>query len=111
MIERRQLQRLQMRYAVSLWKPGDGTFTRTMTENLNCQGFYCLSGEPYSPGDELQATLEVPVPYGNGHLRDYLTLQCQVEVVRIKGRQSGLACRIKDYTVVRGSRASLKKIH
>jgi hypothetical protein len=100
MVERRHLQRLQMRCAVSLWKPGDGTFTRTTTENLTCQGFYCLSGEPYLPGDKLRATLEIPAPYWNGRNGFCLTLQCQVEVVRIEGRQSGVGCRIKDYTVV-----------
>jgi len=71
-----------------------------MTENLTCRGFFCLSGEPYLPGDELQAILEVPAPYENGQPSGYLTLQCQVEVVRIKSRQSGVACRIKDYRTI-----------
>jgi PilZ domain len=108
MIERRHQQRVQMRCAVSLWKPGDGTFTRTMTENLSSSGFFCLSSEAYQPGDELQATLEVPAPYRNGRHSSYLTLQCQVRVVRIQGRPSGLACRIEAYTVI--PYASIQKI-
>ena len=79
-----------------------------MTENLTCRGFFCLSGEPYLPGDELQAILEVPPSYWDGRPSGYLTLQCQVEVVRVKGRHSGLACRIKEYTVVADPQLSLK---
>jgi hypothetical protein len=72
-----------------------------VTDNLTCGGFFCLSGEVYLPGDELQATLELPAPRRNGY-GGHLTLQCQVEVVRIKGlaEQSGVACRIRDYTVI-----------
>jgi hypothetical protein len=103
MIERRQLRRLQMRCAVSLWKPSDGTFTRTTTENVSCDGFFSLCGTPYSPGDELQATLELPAFERRGQFDDCLTLQCLVEVVRIRGQEFGLACRIKDYTVIANS--------
>lgn len=103
MIERRRLRRLQIRCSVSLWKPSDGTFTLTVTENLTSGGFFCLCREPYLPGDELQATLDVPSQYGKGKQEGRLTLQCQVEVVRIDERQSGIACRIKDYTVISGS--------
>ncbi len=100
MTERRHLPRVQMRCSVSLWKSADGTVTHTTTENLTSRGFFCLSGEPYLPGDELHATLEVPAEYCNGLTTGHLILQCQVEVVRIQGEQSGLGCRIKDYTVL-----------
>jgi hypothetical protein len=100
MIERRQLPRLQIRCGVSLWKPSDGTFTKTVTENLTCQGFFCLSAESYLPGDKLQATLEVPVPFWNSRHKGGLTLQCQVEVVRVDGRPSGVACKITEYMVI-----------
>jgi hypothetical protein len=79
-----------------------------MTENLTCRGFFCLSDESYLPGDELQATLEVPAPCWNGRRRDGFFVQCQVEVVRLKGRQSGIGCRIKDYTVIADPQAELK---
>lgn len=100
MIERRRLQRLQIRCAVSLWKPSDGTFTRTVTENLTSSGFFLLSRESYLPGDKLEATLEVPARSSNGGHTGCLHLQCQVEVLRIDDRQSGIACRIKEYTVL-----------
>jgi len=86
----RQHQPVSVRCAVSLWKPSDGTFARTVTENLTASGFLCVSKESYRPGDKLEATLELP----------RLALQCQVEVVRMEQPGSGLACRIKEYTVI-----------
>src|ERR1700722_11775836 len=109
MIERRHLARLQMKCAVLLWNPGDGSFTRSITENLSCGGFSCLSGESYRPGDELEAMLEVPARYRNGRPKGFLTLQCRVEVVRTNGRQSRVGCRIKDYTVIAPSASVTEK--
>ena len=101
MTERRRLQRFRIRCPVSLWKPGDGTFTPTVTENLTCDSFYCLSDEEYSPGEQLEATLEVPAKMQRGAVRGALVLQCIVEVVRMDGSpRTGIACRIKDYVVV-----------
>ncbi len=101
MIERRRVQRLQMQCAVSLWKPSDGTFRRTVTENLTCRGFFCQAGAGYAVGDELQATLELLAPYLNGREGPCLILQCQAEVLRIGAQESGMACRIKGYTVLK----------
>ena len=79
-----------------------------MTENLTSGGFFCLCREAYLRGDELQATLDVPSQYGNGRQEGRLTLQCQVEVVRIDEQTSGIACRIKDYTVIGGSAIAIE---
>ena len=87
----RRHQPVPLRCAVSLWKPSDGTFARTMTEHLTSSGFLCISKERYRPGDELEATLEVASD---------IALQCQVEVVRTEDPRSGLACRIKEYSVI-----------
>ena len=101
MTERRRADRVRLRCAVSLWKPGDGTVTHTETENLTSIGFFCLSSEEYLPGDELQATLEVPARIHKGRPTGSLLLRCQVEVVRMNSLpQSGVACRIKDYAVI-----------
>jgi hypothetical protein len=107
MIDRQENDRVEMRYAVSLWKPSDGTFTRTLTESLTPEGFFCVSNQPYRPGDQLEATLEVPTRQGNRWNTPRLALQCQVEVVRVKGRQSRIGFRIKEYTVIEGSSVSL----
>ena len=103
MTERRQTRRLQMQCGVLLWNPTDGTFTRTITEDLSCQGFSCQASDPYLAGEELQAILEIPSGSGNSRRQNMLTVQCQVEVVRIRNRPSGVGCRIKDYTVIAGS--------
>jgi hypothetical protein len=104
MIERRKLERLPLRCPVSLWRPTDGIFTRTMTENLSSDGFYCLSSEFFALGDELEARLEIPDQHPD-HARPErgkmaaLALQCRIEVVRAEdlGEKRGLGCRIKEY--------------
>jgi hypothetical protein len=102
MIDRRNHERIRLRCPVSLWKSTEGTFVRTETENLNCRGFFCYSTEPYLPGDDLQATVEVPERFRNDRGTGSLVLRCQVEVVRIERLQAkyGVACQVKDYTVI-----------
>ena len=89
MIERRRVQRLQMQCTVSLWKPSDGAYRRTVTENLTCRGFFWQAGAGYVFGDELQAGLELSLP--NVTVRDgpSLILQCRSEVLRIEAQESG----------------------
>jgi hypothetical protein len=101
MTERRRVQRLQMQYVVSLWKPSDGTYRRTVTENLNCCGFFCQAGVGFVVGDELQATLELSALNWTGRAGPFLILQCRAKVLRIEGRESGMACRITGYTVLK----------
>jgi hypothetical protein len=99
--EQRQQKRLPLPYSVSLWRPSDGAFTRTKTENLSCQGFFCCSQEPYEMGDVLLATLEVRAPVEQGQKSACLVLHCTVEVVRVQS--GGIACRLKDYTIIHGA--------
>jgi|HubBroStandDraft_1064217.scaffolds.fasta_scaffold152720_2 hypothetical protein len=101
MTERRRVRRLQMQCVVSLWKPSDGTYRRTITENLTCHGFFCQAGAGYVVGDELQAVLELSAPNLNGRDGPCLTLQCRAEVLRIEALESGMACRITGYTVIK----------
>lgn len=103
MTERRQLPRIPLRCPVQLWSPHDGTFTHSVTENLTGRGFFCLSEEPYSVGDELEATLELPTRGRPSNARGLLRLQCKVSVIRISGVQGeyGVACRVTQYSVIR----------
>lgn len=103
MSERRNYGRMPLRCTVTLWSPHEGSVTSTTTEDLSSEGFYCLCKEPYAPGERLQAILEVPCGYWNGHEADCLVLQCDVEVVRVVLRgveeDFGVAFRINDYIV------------
>jgi len=93
-----------LRCAVDLWKPSEGLVTSTWTEDISSGGFYCMTAEPYLPGIELQATLEVPFRYRQGRGADCLVLQCQVEVLRAAGdhlkKNYGLACQFKAYRII-----------
>lgn len=110
MDEGRKHKRVRMRCAVALWDPRKGHVTRTDTENLSCDGFYCVCSEPYAPGEELEASLEVPCRYWNGRPADCLILQCKVEVVRVVLHSSRddyeVACRIRDYAIIAIRRSS-----
>jgi hypothetical protein len=76
---------------------------QTETENISCEGFYFLCGNPYAPGDQLEATIQVPWRDVMRDDRHFLALQCRVEVVRIERPvpdQYGVGCRIRSYVVV-----------
>jgi len=98
--ERRRLPRFRMRCPVFLWKSTDGTFTRTVTENLTASGFFCLSPDKYLPGEKLEAMLELPAAKWIKARHSTVLLRCTVEVVRIDASPSqGFACRIRDFLV------------
>jgi len=111
MNENRQRPRVTLRCSLSLWNPRSGSITHTSTEDISCEGFYCLCNEAYIPGEELQAMLEVPSQDRRGQEAEGLTLLCRVEVVRttIGSRDEGfgIACRINDYTVISNRRSQL----
>jgi hypothetical protein len=90
-----------MQCVVSLWKPSDGTYRRTITENVTCRGFFCQAGAGYVVGDELQAVLDLSAPNLTGRGGPCLILQCRAEVLRIEALESGMACRITGYTVIK----------
>jgi hypothetical protein len=66
-----------------------------------CCGFFCQAGAGYVVGDELHAALELSVPNLTGRDGPCLILQCRAEVLRIEAQESGMACRIKSYTVLK----------
>jgi hypothetical protein len=104
MSERRKRGRVKLNCTVALWDPSDGTVIQTQTENISCDGFYCLSTEPFNPGTKLEATLELPNRFWSGKQGKQVALHCNVYVIRVdsKGPQPifGVACHIENYTVV-----------
>ena len=103
MIDRRKLRRIRLRCAIALWNPRDGGINATWTEDLSCRGFFCLSVEAYSIGDELLASLELPGIGQKGRRgMASLVLQCQVVVLRVTDLQGkyGITCQIEGYSVV-----------
>ena len=101
MDEKRKQDRVELRCAVVLWNPHEGTVIQTETENISCRGFYFLSGSPCAPGDHLEATIQLP--WRRRDERKFMSLQCRVEVVRVQQRQHdtfGIGCRFHSYTVL-----------
>jgi len=79
-----------------------GTMVETVTHDLSSDGFYCLAGSPFVPGEVQICTLSVPA-YNPDDLTRVLAVQCRVLVVRVealaKSGLFGIGCRIEDYHV------------
>jgi hypothetical protein len=102
MDQRRKFDRVRLRCDVVLWNPAEGTVVQAETENISCEGFYLLCETPYTPGDELEATIQLFQCDSSDDPRA-LALQCRVEVMWTKPRSSGeygVGCRIRSYMVV-----------
>lgn len=102
--ERRSSGRVSVHWPVFLYpnKSGEDA-VQTITENLSSQGFYCLSRKPFSVGELLLCTLQIPMnDFGAGASH----LECQVRVVRVEkdapADQYGIGCRIEDYRFIPG---------
>jgi PilZ domain len=104
MEQKRKYQRVPLRCAVILWNPRAGTVTQAETENISCEGFYFLCGTEYAPGEQLEATVQVPAWDSSRDDPFSVSLQCLVEVMWTKARQQrgeyGIGCRIHSYTVL-----------
>ncbi len=115
MPDRRKHGRAKLHCAVNFWDPSEGSVTQTHTDNFSCDGFYCLSPEPYTPGTKLEATVEVPCTYWARNTQEHLLLQCQIEVVRVDSTGAkpgfGVACQIDRYAVLVPSPRTLPRKH
>jgi len=103
--ERRGRGRFRVHWPIILFRNQSGEDTvKTITQNLSSQGFYCLSRKPYTVGELLFCTLQIPTTDPGGR-ETYL--ECRVQVVRVEevaenaaDGQYGIACRIEDYCFV-----------
>jgi len=113
MEDRRRQKRVRLRCPVTFWDPREGTVTKGHTEDISCDGFYSMCDEPYVPGEELQATVEVPCMRLNGNDPSCVVLHCKVEVIRVILNSHcdgfGMACRIRQYTAI-GVRKSCERV-
>jgi hypothetical protein len=103
--ERRSRARVRVHWPVLLFPSQIGEdAVQTITQNLSSQGFYCLSSRPFTVGELLLCTLQIPMNDLNAGERH---LECQVRVVRVEnnasGGQYGIACRMEDYRFTHGS--------
>jgi hypothetical protein len=102
--ERRRRARVRVHWPIFLFPNQIGEdAVQTITQNLNSQGFYCLSRKPFTVGELLLCTIQIPT---NGFGAGESQLECQVRVVRVEKNASegqyGIACQIEDYRFIPG---------
>jgi hypothetical protein len=103
--ERRRNPRVPLRWTLYLVCSGSRYPLRTITRDINQDGFYCLLNRPVRPGEQIQCDIVVP-PHRSQDPDDKLYLRCRAQAVRVErlgdGAEFGLACRFDDYRVIRG---------
>jgi hypothetical protein len=101
-MDRRHRSRVLLRCPLRLYRMGSSQPFEGETENLSSAGFYCLVRGSVDLGDRLECVLTVPGESFNNHGNGDVKLICQVEVIRVEHRTTGLgvACRIHDYSLV-----------
>lgn len=102
-VERRRRLRANLRLEVQFFKQDGIKPIRTRTENVSSEGFYCLAGGRFTPGERLECLITIPAMHPEDPT-DALVLRCRVQVVRVElpaaGGFSGVGCRIEEYSVV-----------
>jgi hypothetical protein len=97
--ERRHHPRLRLSYRLRLFRPGQSVGIETKTEDLSCDGFYCISDRPILRHERIECELLIPGEPGDSDL----VLRCRAEVVRVTKEplepRFGVACRLEAYTV------------
>lgn len=100
--ERRKRLRVDLHLNVRLTRPGSRPI-ESRTRNLSSEGFYCLSPEPLTLGEELDCMILIPAE--DPKFRDdALGLECRARVVRVEKSERegffGIGCHMQDYRAV-----------
>ena len=104
--ERRTSHRVSLHWTVYLSCGGLSHPFCTKTRDISRDGFYCLVDRPLKPGERIECDIVIPThtsqdPGGVAYLR------CRAQAVRVEkfeaAAEFGIACRIEDYSLVRGS--------
>jgi c-di-GMP-binding flagellar brake protein YcgR len=100
--ERRKRLRVDLHLNVRFAKFGSRPI-ETRTKNLSSEGFYCLSPEPLTPGEELACVIVIPAEDPQSR-EDALSLECRARVVRVEKAERegffGIACHMENYRAV-----------
>ena len=101
--ERRRNPRVPLHWTVYLASKGSGCLLRTTTRDINKDGFYCLSDQPLSIGEQIECDIVVPA-HRSQDSDDVGYLRCRAQAVRVEkiggASEFGLACRIEDYSLI-----------
>jgi hypothetical protein len=101
--DRRRRPRFRLAYPIRLHQPGEDVRVEAKTENLSCEGFFCISERVFSPHQTLECELVIPSDTGGQPVEHDLVLRFRAEVVRVvpQGPEGtvGVACRFAYYTI------------
>lgn len=101
--DRRRRPRLRLTYPLRLYRHGETFRVETRTEDISCEGFFCVVGRKYSVGEILECELVIPSDELGQSFGHDMVLRCRAEVVRVAPQADraafGLACRLADYTI------------
>jgi hypothetical protein len=102
--ERRKRMRVALHWPVRLLRQPGRPSVETTTENLSTEGLYCITSEPFQPGERLRCEIVIPGE-SFGFSESAIRLQCHVTVRRVENLSSGfgLGCQIEDYGVTTDS--------
>lgn len=75
----------------------------TRTEDLSCEGFFCISERMFPLRQTLQCEIVIVGDKPGQPVEQEMILRCRAEVVRVAprglGAKFGVACRFMDYKV------------
>jgi hypothetical protein len=100
--DRRKRKRASLHWPVRLFRRPEGQSIQSITENLSSEGLYCITKEPFKPGERLRCEIVIPATFG---LESPIVLECHVTIRRVESlhRGFGLGCHIEDYTLATDS--------
>jgi len=100
--DRRCRVRVALSLPVYLLRDTDIHPVESKTINVSSEGFYCLVGQPFSPGEALTCVISVPA-CDQEDPEYFISLECHSRVLRIERVDDdayGMACCIEDYKVI-----------
>jgi PilZ domain len=103
--DRRRRPRLKLAYPLRLRHTGTGSWIKAITEDISCEGFFCITEPVFSPREKLHCALLIPSDGDGQPDEETIILRCQAEIVRVvrRGNTSffGIGCRLWDYEIER----------
>ncbi len=101
--DRRRRPRLKLACPVRLYRLDETSWIDTTTEDISCEGFFCVTSRIFSPRETLECELLIPSEQFCQPGENEVILHCRAEVVRIEPKADskayGMACRLMDYTL------------
>jgi len=100
--DRRRRRRLRLAYPLRLRRDGEADPIDTKTEDVSCEGFYCISNRDVALHENLECELVIPGDNPGLMERD-IVLRCRAEVTRVVPLDHratfGVGCRLVNFTI------------